>query len=114
MEAQMAMECPSPEGMPYGSISFMPIPLRREWLILDRVAELSRVLGEDHEEGDLIGSAVARLHRRRGSDSDAPRGHDRAERLPRSPAVRTSGPRLAEDWQPTGHIAAIGAVTRSL
>lgn len=45
---------------------------------------------------------------------DAPRGHDRAERLPRSPAVRTSGPRLAEDWQPTGHIAAIGAVTRSL
>jgi len=53
MEAQMAMEYPSPRGMRYGSISFMTIPLRREALILDRVAELSRVLGDDHEEGDL-------------------------------------------------------------
>ena len=54
-DAQLAMEYPSPDGLRYGSIVSMSIPLRRAGMVERRVQELKTVLGDDAEEGVVGG-----------------------------------------------------------
>lgn len=56
LESQLALEYPSPDGLRYGSIVSMTIPLRRAGMIDDRVKELKSVAGDDAEEGVVGGS----------------------------------------------------------
>jgi uncharacterized protein YecT (DUF1311 family) len=63
MEAQIAMEYPSPAGLRYGNIVTMTIPLRRADIIEARVKELKAVLGDDRQEGDVGGSQWPDLDR---------------------------------------------------
>ena len=63
MEAQIAMEYPSPGGLRYGNIVTMTIPLRRADMIEARVKQLKTVLGDDRQEGDVGGSQWPDLDR---------------------------------------------------
>jgi hypothetical protein len=63
MDAQIAMEYPSPAGHGYGSIVSMTIPLRRADMIEARVKQLKAVLGDDRQEGDVGGSQWPDLDR---------------------------------------------------
>ena len=63
MEAQIAMEYPSPAGFRYGNIVTMTIPLRRADMLEARVKQLKAVLGDDRQEGDVGGSQWPDLDR---------------------------------------------------
>ena len=63
MDAQIAMEYPSPAGFWYGNIVTMTIPLRRADMIEARVKQLKAVLGDDRQEGDVGGSQWPDLDR---------------------------------------------------
>ena len=55
MDAQIAIEYPSPGDLRYGSIVSATIPLRRASMIEDRLKELKAVIGDDRQEGDIGG-----------------------------------------------------------